>query len=267
MQALGLAVRHTVKLCGAHRQLWLPFVIAALVEAGVIFVLWLAPQPPFSIVLAPPVRFVFTERALHYPWHLWYLFHTMKHAQFAAAVISGAFMTGIACVMVRQTHQAVPLSFRDALVSGQVRYSRVVLIWAASWALAQGVSSGLNRVLPAAEWGMWLTLGLTVLLQMLLVYAIPASVFDRVGWLKAFWRSIRETFRAPLGTLIVVGIPSAAVIAFEVCVPSATVAKWMAATTPEIAVALVAARLLLWTAADAWMTVGASHLWLYNRSM
>ena len=96
MRAFFVTWRQTAKLFGAHRKLWLPFLAAALFESLLVLAIWLAAQPPFSKVLAPPIRYFFSDRVLHYPAHLWFLFHALKHTYLVAAVLVGAFMSGVA---------------------------------------------------------------------------------------------------------------------------------------------------------------------------
>ena len=251
---------------GSQRKLWLPFLATAFIEALCILALWLAPHPPFSKLLAPPVRYFFTDRVLHYPWHLGFLYYAMKHIHVVASIGLGAFMSGIACAMVRQTYEGVPLSVRGALVSRQVKYGRVLLVWVITWGLAEGLIAGLIRFAPKAPWVLWVAVGLTVLLQLLLVNAIPAAVFERSPWWKALWRSVREAGRYPISTFVVVAIPSAAIIAFAFFASPVRVSNLMMTTSvPEIAVLFVVLRLTVWTMTDALMTVTIANLWWLHR--
>ncbi|MDP3703053.1 MAG: hypothetical protein Q8R78_01505, partial [Candidatus Omnitrophota bacterium] len=122
MRALASVVRQTLQLFGSQRKLWVPFLVVACVEVLFLGLIWLAPHPPFSKLLAPPIRYFFGDRVLHYPAHLWFLYHAMKHTHLVASTLVGAFMTGVACAMVRQAHEGTPLSLRNALVGGQARY-------------------------------------------------------------------------------------------------------------------------------------------------
>jgi len=140
MRALMATIRHTAQLFGAHGRLWVPFVVIAVIDALGVLCVWLAPHAPFSKLLAPPVRYFFSDRVLHYPYHLWFLFFAMKHTHLIASVIAGAFMTGVACAMVRQLHVGQPCLLREALVSRQVRYGRVVLLWLITWGAAKALS-------------------------------------------------------------------------------------------------------------------------------
>jgi tetratricopeptide (TPR) repeat protein len=266
MRALATAVRHTLSLFGSQRKLWIPFVVIASVELLLLGLVWLAPHPPFSKLLAPPIQYFFGSRVLHYPLHLWFLYHVMQHVHLVAVTLVGAFMSGVACAMVRQRHEGSPLSMREAIVSGQVRYKAVVAIWLVIWALARITMLTLGRVAPKAEWVLWAAIGATVILQALLVYAIPASVFAASKWWRALGQSVRETLRHPVSTLLIVGVPSAAVIAFSIALTPERVGQWMQRSEPEIVFAFIGGRLLLWTVADALMTIGIAHLWFSHRA-
>jgi len=123
-----LAVRPTVQLVTSPRQLWLPFLVVAGATALGLWLLWLAPHPPCSALLAPPLRNLFGDRVLHSPSHLWFFYHAMRHTHVAASVIGGAFMSALACALVGQAHAGRPRSLREALVSQPVRYGTILFL-------------------------------------------------------------------------------------------------------------------------------------------
>lgn len=266
MRSLGTAWRHTVEVFGSQRKLWVPFLAVAGLEAVFLGLIWLAPHAPFSKLLAPPIRYFFGDRVLHYPAHLWFLYHAMKHTHLAASTLLGAFMTGIACAMVRQTYEGAPLSLRNALVSGQVRFGAVLLIWAITWGSARLVMEALGHWAPNAGWAIWAAIGSTIMLQTLLVYAIPATVFAAAKWWKALFLSVRETLRHPASTLLLVAVPTTAVIAFSVACSPGRVAQWMQQTEAELVLVFIVGQLILWTVADVLVTVGIAHLWWAHRT-
>jgi tetratricopeptide (TPR) repeat protein len=271
MKALLRTFQHTAQLAGSQRRLLAPFLVCAFVQACLVGLVWLAPQQPFSAGLAPPVRYFYGDRVLHYPWHLWFLYFSMKHAHLLTSLVIGAYMSGIACAMVQGIHQQTSPTMQKALAAGKVRYGRTMLLWVITWGIAKGFMVAVERVVaveqvaPMSAALLWGVIGALVALQALLAYAIPVSVFEDARWWKALWRSIREALRHPLSTLAVVFLPSVAVIGFGVIASPNRLAGWMSATTPEIAVAFVAIRLVVWTLADAFLTVGLAHLWWMHR--
>ena len=249
-------------LFGSRKRLWLPFLVTALVEAFLILLLWLAPQPPWSTVFAPPIRYFFGDRVLHYPWHLWFLYYAMKHTYVMASLLAGAFMSGLACAMVVQQHEGQSISLRDAVHSHRFRYRTVVWIWLCIWLMGKVLGEGLGRApLHPPIAAFWIGVTATIVLQALLAYAIPLAVFQRVGWVKAMAGSLRETARYPFSTAMVILVPSALVIAFSVLAHPNLVLQWLKDTCPELALAFVAGRLVLWTTADALLTIGIASLW------
>ena len=263
MRHLLRAWRLTAKILTSQRKLWAPFILTALIELLFVGILWLAPQPPFSKVLAPPIRYFFGDKFLHYPLHLWFLYHAMKHTNLVASILVGAFMSGVACAMVRQVHEQAPLSMRGALVGREVAYGRVAFLWLVIWGITKGVMELAFRffLVPGTRWASASVIGLTIILQALFVYAIPTAVFNDSKWWKALWQSLREMCRYPFSTFSIVLPPSALVILFAVVVSPVHVAQWMVSIAPEVAIPLVVARLVVWTIGDALLTISVAHLW------
>jgi hypothetical protein len=266
MRACLTSLKHVARLIGPERRLWLPFLLTATLEALLIGLVWLAPHAPFSTVLAPPIRYFFGDRILHYPLHLWFLYHAMKHTNAFAAIVFGAFMTGVASVMVGHIYQGQRVSFRLALMGGQVKYGRVLLIWVTTWAVAKGIINLLLSVAPRTSASLYIAIALSIILQALMVYAIPIAVYEQRTWWRALLASMRETLMHPLSTLVIVALPSLVVIAFALRFPPASLLQKMQRIAPEIALLFVGLRLVLWTIADAVMSVGVAHLWWAHHS-
>lgn len=261
MGTCSLTLRRTAQTLRAHRTMWVPFAVVAVVELLLLSFAWLAPHPPFSVLLAPPVRFLFGDRVLHYPWHLGFLYHVMPHAHVAVSFAVGAAMTGLVCALVRQAHEGCRLSVRTVLAGRAMRYRTLLLIAVGAWLLAKAVSSLVAALVHEAGWQLIAQLVAVIFLQALLVYAIPIAVYERAAWWRALWLSAREALRHHVTTLLLVLIPAAALATFAVVASERQVAYWMARTTPEIVFLFIAGRLALWTVADALLTVAVAHLW------
>lgn len=265
MPASWRVIPLTARLITRQRLLWLPFLFAAVVEALGILLIWLAAHPPFASLLAPPIRFISGEQALHYPEHLWYLYHAMPSIHLVVSLVVGAYCSALACVMVRQAHEGAVISLRSALYGRQIRYWDVVWITLAAWGLLEGVSRGLPVLLPAAAQAVFPVLAAALAVQTLLAYAIPAAVYDQLSWWRALGRGLLEACRHPVGSLLVVAVPSSLVIGYGLFGSDAQVRRWMVEIAPETAVAFAAARLAVQTAADAVITVAMAHLWWLHR--
>ncbi len=264
MQPLLYAWRQTARLVSSHTLLWLPFLLAALVEAALIGILWLAPHDPFSSLLAPPVRFLAGDKVLHFPWHLWFLYYaSTRYTYVMASVMAGAFFTGLACAMTRQTDEGAQPSLHLALTGGTVRYSRVTLLWLISWGLAKAALTALALAhqIPGL---LWIGILLAWMLQAALLYAIPFSVFEQQGILRSLVSSLRETLRYPVSTLLITIVSTAPVVLWSLIAGTSAIERWIQAV-PERVLPLMAGRMLLWAVADAVLTVSIAHLWWVHR--
>lgn len=253
MKALLLAWATTSRMFRNHARIWLPFAAIILLEVAFLGVLWSAAHPPFRAVLAPPIAYFFGERVLHYPLHLFFLYAMMNRIHGLAWILAGAYLSGLACVMVRQVHEGKTPCLREALVSRQVRYGRVTLLWLLSWLLV--------RFALRIHWGA------AAALQVLLVYAVPAAVFYAgPGW-RAFFRGVGESLRYPLSTLVTVLGPVLGLLALAQLLHPVRVAGMMSdAATPEAVLWFLPARLLLWIGVEAILTVAVAHLWWFHRA-
>lgn len=243
-----------------HPILWVPFLASAAVEAVFISLVWAAPHPPFSSLLAPIVRYFFGEANLHYPAHLWFMYFAMKYTNAAASFVAGAFFSALACALLEQAYWRVPVSPRSALASGRIRYRRVVAVWTATWVIAKLCMDLFVRIAPRTHAGLAAGIALTLGLQALFGYAVPLTVYQNCSWWRAVGRSVREAVQSPAATLCVSAVAGAPVIAWSLYAPAVRVGAWMR-QAPEIVLGFIAARWAITAASDLLLTVGLATLW------
>src|SRR5688572_26847591 len=86
-----------------HRPVVLvPFAVVSVVEGLALTVLHLAPRPPVSAVLAPPIRAFFGEVYLHYPMDLALLPRLFGPTQAAITLLLGSFCAGVLAMLVQR---------------------------------------------------------------------------------------------------------------------------------------------------------------------
>lgn len=259
---VSTAIRETVLLFTRYRRLYVPFVLALMIELIGVLILWLAPHEPFSAIFAPPIRYFAHEQMLHYPWHLLFIWIQMPALHSVSMILIGSYLSGIATLMVRQAHLGLSVSMRSAFVTHQARYWRLVLIWLAGWGIAQGAMSLLAHLPESQSVRILVSFGAMVLIQALLVYSIPAAVFNGLSWWRAILRSLSFFRSHPLTTLIFVAVPSGMIILYSIALPQSRVWALMQESAPEWVFALIPLRWLVWLLADAFMTVCAAQVWL-----
>ena len=106
----------------------IPFLIMAVMDLAALYVLYLAPQHPVSVLLAPPVRAFWGEQFLHYPMNLFLLPKLYNYAHIVLLGIVGVFTTGWSITMIEQAYQEKsPVLMRSAL-SAVKRYVSLLII-------------------------------------------------------------------------------------------------------------------------------------------
>lgn len=262
MGKLLSAIRETGKLFTSQRRLWIPFLVVAVIELLVTFLVWIAPQEPFAKLLAPPIRYFFSDRVLHYPAHLWFLYHSMKHAQLVAMTLVGAYMTGLACLMVQQVHEKQPISLYQAIKSKRVKYGRVLIIWVIAWSLARALAEFLPVYLPKTHWLAATMLVVLIVFQALFLFAIPVAVLQGANWWRSLLRSLFLAIRYPFSSLTIVTICAIPLIFIGYFLSSESMAKVVFQTIPELVFVFIFIRLTIWTVADTFISIAAAHFWM-----
>jgi hypothetical protein len=194
------------------------------------------------------------------------MYHAMKHTHLVAMTLIGALMSGLACIMVEQAEQGRLPSLYRALKSKRVHYWRVVLIWLLSWGAARLIAEALPRLLPQVGWAAVVIILALVLFQALFIYAIPYTALQSESWWRSLLSSIGLALRRPISTLVIVLIPSIPVLFSGFFFSSQAMAKVVFQTIPELVFIFIAVRLVVWTAADAFMSVAAARMVLAAHS-
>jgi hypothetical protein len=230
-------------------------------NALVLLILWAAPHSPFSILLWPPIRAFAGESALHYPWHLMWVFRSMPAAQATSMLMLGAMLGGVASLLAARMCAGQAASMRLALSFGWTRAFRCTAAWAAVWLLSLALARGIQRFFPASVVSLWSNVAAAACLQALAVYAIPAIALSGLSWWRGLLASAQQALRHPAQTLAVVFLPLVAVLATSFVLCPQRIAFWMDKYEPEIVLPAILARLAVWTVADAFMTVAAAVAW------
>ncbi len=243
------------------RPLWICFLVPLCVQLFLLTLLALAPHAPFSILLAPPIRFFVSDRVLHYPDHLLWLYHVMPSLHAVSMLLVGAPLSGVAARIVGQIQAGAQVSLRNACRRASRFLWHCTFAWSATWIVRTLVARLLSRWVTPGPFAPVLLIAAMVLLQAFVVYAIPAAALSEVSWLSALGRSIRFAVLHPLQTAGVVALPLLLVLLIFGPLSEPRVAQWMRRFEPEIVLLPMMARLAVLTVADAIMTIGAAQVW------
>lgn len=213
MQSAIKTWKETINTFGQNKGMFLPFLIVGLVDVFLLIIIYLAPQPPFSAILGPPIKVFWGERFLHYPLNLFLIPRLFDIAHTISTAIIGVLMTGAAVRMLEEVHSGSKPDFGRGLTKSLRAYLKIFVIWLVMFVLV----SAIFRLLPlifrfkhgtASNLVLGAGFLISILLQALFIYAIPSVIVEE----KKIWQAIKRSVSFCLGnfvpTLILVGLPT-----------------------------------------------------------
>ncbi len=213
MQSAIKAWKDTLRILSQSRNILLPFIIVGLVDIILLFIIYLAPQPPLSVILGPPIRVFWGERFLHYPLNLFLIPRLFDVAHTISTALTGVLMTGAAVRMLEDVHGGLRPDLGRGLTKSLRVYLNIFVIWLVMFGLVSAVFKLLPVIFkPKQGMASFLVLGagfpISILIQTIFIYAIPAVVIEEKKIWPAIKRSASFCFGAFLPTLILVGLPT-----------------------------------------------------------
>ncbi|MBI1977868.1 MAG: hypothetical protein HYS55_03865, partial [Candidatus Omnitrophica bacterium] len=150
--------------------------------------LFLAPMPPVSYVLAPIIRTFWSDQFLHYPNNFVLLPKLFSHAHFLISTVLGVFVTGLVIKKIDADLKGEKLSTLSAARPVLKYYLSLVIGWLISYAIFAFTLKGILALLPGSfliQIGSGFVLG--VLVQSFVVFLLPAIVLLENGFFKALF--------------------------------------------------------------------------------
>jgi membrane-anchored glycerophosphoryl diester phosphodiesterase (GDPDase) len=154
----------------------------------------------------------------------------------------------------------------DGMKKALSRYLRLVVIWG----ITLGIALGLVRLVryagylwPLRELVVWGEVAVSVLVQMLLVFALPSVVIENKKVTVSLARSLQLLRRYPLTVLLLVGIPNLLLAPFLYL--QSRIPTLMQRYFPETALCVMAAYVAVIVLADFLITASSALLLLMHR--
>ncbi|MCK4512610.1 hypothetical protein KAW64_12775 [bacterium] len=194
-----------------------PLLIYAAVQLVVLVMLALFAYPPFVSFVMPLIRWRLGEAAMHYPGSFLALRAIFGQVDMVLTVVLGGFVTGAAVWLFSVYYGGGDDPPATGFRVAAKRYIPVLVIALIGLAIAQIVT----RV-PMGLWGYladerpmrfrllrMATIGMVMVVQSLLVYAIPYVILGSRRVWSALGASLSLAVRNPITTFLIVAVPAA----------------------------------------------------------
>ncbi|MDD5492049.1 MAG: hypothetical protein PHV60_05140 [bacterium] len=277
MKIYGSVVKATFQNLRKYPSLFKPFLYLGLIELLGLIVLYLAPQPPVSLVLAQPIRAFYREAALHYPSHLLVLPQIFRIWQIIAGVLFGSLLTGIAISMYNQEAKGMSMRFGKNFKIAFNRYLPLLAYTLVTFIiiyLVEHFSGNFIKSRLEAGNGYFLKMGqlrwsvglaffnlvFSIAIETLFMYAPVVIIIENMGFWRATGVSIKTVFHYFITSVLLVLVP---VLFYMVAVISRVfIPRLMDKVFPEMSLVILGAGILIAFLVNTVIAVSATILYL-----
>ncbi|MDO8749217.1 MAG: hypothetical protein Q7J72_08925 [Candidatus Omnitrophota bacterium] len=260
--------RMTFGLFKQNPNVLIPFLLVGLVDVVLLFMIYLAPQPPLSALLGPPIRVFWGERFLHYPFNLLLIPQLFDIARIFSTALMGVLMTGAAVRMLKEAHSGIKPDIVLGLSNSLRVYLKLLVIWLVMFGLVSVVFKALPAIFHfkqhiASQMVLGACFLISILIQALFIYAIPAVIIEEKKIWPAIKRSVSFCQSAFLPTLILVGLPT--LVYIPMVILKGKLPFLMSKTFPELVVVFVGLGIVISVIMDCLITSSTTVLFLNKR--
>lgn len=258
-----------------YPRVLLPFFIKAVFEALALTVFFYSPRSPFSVIFAPPIKSFFGASFLHYPLNFNLLPTLFYYGQIFVMITSGVIMYGMAMGMVSQAHsEGGEVKIFGNFNRAARRYFALIGIWLITFILSIIVLKVPPVIIkklmqPSASAILLLQIisyiGIVFVfaIEAFFIYAYPAIIIERKGFLGAIRRSFGVMRHVFLTTIILVFVPR--FIEFLYTFVKQKQQGLMNLTAPEITLVILGAGIFLTFVTDALVFLSAANLFILKQ--
>lgn len=269
---VGTAWGMTFTTLRSNPRILIPFFVVGLVDAIILTVLYLAPRPPLSAVLAPPIRAFWGEQFLHYPMNFLLLPNLFKYVHLIATASIGVLMSGLAIGLIQQTNAGHRPLLSQNLINSFKRYLALVSIWAFVFAIVWVIfkvpqvvilKSRFSELKGVVQSVFYTSLFISIFVEAVFIYAMPAAIVENRGAYRAIQRAVSVSRSIFLPTFLLVMIPT--LFYLPVMIAKGKLPALMMRFSPDIVLVVLGVGIILSMGVNCIVTSSATVLFLLKK--
>lgn len=248
--------------------LFVPFIFILLFDFTILFIIFLSPKYPFSILIAPIIKAFIGEQFLHYPANFLVLPKLFDFTKNVFSFIIGIGITGIAANLIYQANENSKPSLWFGLKKTLTKYFRLLIIWTITFLSILCViflCKLLDPVINSNEFSYLLQFLSGNIMQMLFVFAIPSVIIENKKVFFAIVRSFVLCKKYFLYVLFLILFPVTIILPFiflETKIPF-----FIEKAFPEATLYLIIGKIIATTLVDFIITASAVIVLLKHREI
>jgi hypothetical protein len=255
----------TLKTLRENPNILIPFLMVGFVDTLILALVYLAPRPPLSSLLAPPIRAFWGEQFLHYPFNLFLIPRLFNYVHTISTAFIGVLMTGLAIGMLKEAKEGLNPGILFNLIKSLRLYLRLLVIWLVMFGLITVVFKGLPLILQlkqraALQIVLYAGFLISILIETIFIYAMPAVMIEEKRTWSAIKRSTTFARSIFLPTLLLVVIPT--LIYIPMLILRGKLPLLMSKFFPEVVLIILGLGIIISVVIDCLITCSTTILFL-----
>lgn len=239
------------------------FIWVGVLDLIALALLFLAPSPPVSYLIAPIIRTFWSDQYLHYPDNFLLLPKLFGHAHFLISTVVGVFITGLVIKQIEGEYTGEKSSTISSMQIVLKKYISLVIAWLISYGVyVAGLRLLMILLPPVFPVQLFASFLLGVVIQAVLAFFLPALIVLNQGFLRGLWEATRFGARNVLLTSAVILLPVFLALCFSV---AKLYTPFFVRVHPEIVLWILAVGIILSVLVDLWVTSSVTLLYLKAR--
>lgn len=244
-------------------MIYLLFIWIGVLDLIALVLLFLAPSPPVSFILAPIIRTFWSDQYLHYPDNFLLLPKLFGHAHFLISTVIGVFITGLVIKQIEGEWSGKKSSIISTVQLVLKKYISLVLAWLISYGVyVAGLRILMTLLPPVFPVQLLASFLLGVAIQSILGFFLPALILLNQGFLRGLWEAMQFGLRNILLTSSIILVPVFLALCFSV---AKLYTPFFVRFHPEIVLWVLAGGIVLSVLVDLWVTSSVTLIYLKAR--
>jgi len=257
----------------------LPLAIAAIINALGLTVLYYYPRRPFSILAGPILKYFHRAHYLHYPANFLFLDKLSNYLTLFLGIIFVSLLSGWMVYLISQQIRKETLKLAEGFKKALSRYLSLAAVWFVviifafgffkgegvlfkkyfqEHLLLFGLNSGQMRQIIV-----YLNFVLTVMINTVFAFAIPAIILDGKGFFKSIIRSFGLMKNLFLPTFILILLPS--LLNFPISLMKYNLPRLMIKFSPEVTLLILGLGIVITFVVDSIVLSAVTTLFILNK--
>jgi len=240
------------------------FLILGIFDGIALTILFFAPIPPISNLLAPIIRTFWSDKYLHYPYNFLLLPKLFGHAHFLINTVIGVFVSGLIIKKIEAVNLGQGISTLSAAGDILKKYFSLVLAWLISYGAFSISLKGLLYLLPH-NFIILLTCTflLSLIIQSIFAFLLPSLVIVNRNFFYAFLGGLKVGCQKILLMIGVFFLPMFLVFALSF---TKLYTSLFVKIYPELVLWVLTAGIVITMIVDILITTSATLIFLKARS-